>query len=130
MYNNPQTLFTAEFMGSNNYLPGKVKEIADGRALLEGDGWKAWGSARGALKIGDAATGVIRLERTRISGAAAENRLRTEVVTGMFLGDRKEQLFKLGALRLRGYGNVPPGGGEAFLELPPDDLWIFGRDAA
>ena len=76
---HPQTLFTAEFMGSNNYLPGKVTEIADGRALLEGDGWKAWGATRGTLKVGNAATGVIRLERTRISGAAGENHLRTEL---------------------------------------------------
>jgi len=52
------------------------------------------------------------------------------VVTGMFLGDRKEQLFKLGALRLRCYGNLPTGGSESFIELPPDDLWIFSNDAA
>jgi len=48
----------------------------------------------------------------------------------MFLGDRKEQLFKLGALRLRCYGNLPTGGNESFIELPPDDLWIFSNDAA
>jgi iron(III) transport system ATP-binding protein len=107
-----------------------VREVADGRALLEGEGWKLWGAARGALKVGDAATGIIRLERTRISESAGDNRVRTEVVTGMFLGDRKEQLFKLGALRLRCYGNLPAGGSESFLELPPDDLWIFASDAA
>ena len=128
MYNRPRTRFTAEFMGSNNYLPGKVTQVADGRALLEGDGWKLWGAARGAIKVGDAATGIIRLERTRIADAAGENRLRTEIVTGMFLGDRKEQLFKLGALRVRGYGDLPPGAGEAFIELPVNDLWIFGND--
>ena len=130
MYNRPQTQFTAEFMGSNNHLPGKVREVADGRALLEGEGWKLWGAARGALKVGDAATGIIRLERTRISDGAGDNRVRTEIVTGMFLGDRKEQLFKLGALRLRCYGNLPGGGNESFLELPPDDLWIFAGSAA
>src|SRR5437868_14799031 len=32
MYNRPQTQFTAEFMGSNNHLPGKVAQVADGRA--------------------------------------------------------------------------------------------------
>jgi len=130
MYNLPQTRFTAEFMGSNNYLPGKVTQVADGRALLEGEGWKLWGAARGAVKAGDAATGVIRLERTRISDGAGDNRVRTEIVTGMFLGDRKEQLFKLGALRLRCYGNVLSGGGDSFIELPPDDLWIFADNAA
>ena len=68
MYNRPQTQFTAEFMGSNNHLPGKVRRIADGRALLEGDGWRLWGAARGAsMAVGDVATGVIRLECTRIA---------------------------------------------------------------
>jgi len=130
MYNRPQTQFTAEFMGSNNHLPGKVTQVVDGRALLEGEGWQLWGAARGVLKIGDVATGVIRLERTRIADGDGDNRLRTEVVTGMFLGDRKEQLFKLGALRLRCYGNLPAGSRASFIELPPDDLWIFAGSAA
>ena len=125
MYNRPQTQFTAEFMGSNNHLPGKVAQISNGRALLEGDGWRLWGAARGELKIGSAATGIIRLERTRIATGGGDNCLRTELVTGMFLGDRKENLFKLGALRLRCYGTVPSGDDVCFLELPPDDLWVF-----
>jgi iron(III) transport system ATP-binding protein len=88
------------------------------------------GAARGALKAGDAATGIIRLEGTRIADRAGDNRLRTEVGTGMFLGDRKEQLFRLGALRLRRCGNLPTGSSESFIELPPDDLWIFAGDGA
>jgi iron(III) transport system ATP-binding protein len=129
MYSRPQTLFTAEFMGSNNHLPGKVAQVTAGRTLLEGDGWKLWGSSRGNLKPGDAATGVIRLERTRIALAAGENRVAVEVVTDMFLGDRREQLFKLGALRLRCYGDVASNDGP-WLEMPPDDLWVFPRDTS
>ena len=127
LYNRPETQFTAEFMGSNNQLSGRVREMADGRALLEGEGWRLWGIARGALKAGDAATGIIRLERTRIASGAGDNRLRTELVTGMFLGDRKENLFKLGAMRLRCYGTPVPdaGGSDCYLELPQDDFWVF-----
>jgi iron(III) transport system ATP-binding protein len=124
MYNRPQTQFTAEFMGSNNQLPGKVAQIADGRALLEGEGWRLWGTVRGDLKPGDSATGIIRLERTQIATGSADNRIRTEVVTGMFLGDRRENLFKLGALRLRCYG-AAPAAGECWLEMPRDALWVF-----
>jgi len=124
MYDRPQTQFTAEFMGSNNQLPGKVAQVVDGRAMLEGDGWRLWGVARGELKTGDAATGVIRLERTRIAQGAGENRVRTELITDMFLGDRRENLFKLGALRLRCYGEASADGA-CWLELPRDDLWIF-----
>ena len=125
MYNRPQTQFTAEFMGSNNHLPGKVTQVVDGRALLEGDGWRLWGAARGALKVGSEATGVIRLERTRIATSLGDDCVQAELVTGMFLGDRKENLFKLGALRLRCYGSLPSGSSEYFLQLPPDDLWVF-----
>jgi iron(III) transport system ATP-binding protein len=124
MYNRPQTQFTAEFMGSNNHLPGKVAQIVDGRALLEGKGWRLWGTPRGQLKAGDAATGIIRLERTQIANGAADNRVRTEIITGMFLGDRRENLFKLGELRLRCYGNAPAAG-ECWLELPHESLWVF-----
>jgi iron(III) transport system ATP-binding protein len=130
MYNRPQTQFTAEFMGSNNHLPGKVAQVAEGRALLAGDGWRLWGAARGPLTVGDAATGVIRLERTRIASGAGEDCVKAELVTGMFLGDRKENLFKLGDLRLRCYGSVPSGSGECFIELPPDDLWVFPGNVA
>jgi len=129
MYNRPQTQFTAEFMGSNNNLPGRIGEVANGRAMLEGEGWRLWGMARGDLKPGDSATGIIRLEHTQIANGAADNRIRTEVVTGMFLGDRRENLFKLGALRLRCYG-AAPAAGECWLELPRDALWVFPQNAS
>jgi iron(III) transport system ATP-binding protein len=130
MYNRPQTQFTAEFMGSNNHLPGKIAQIADGRALLAGDGWRLWGAARGPMAVGDAATGVIRLECTRIASSEGADCVKAELVTDMFLGDRKENLFKLGELRLRCYGNVPTGSRECFLELPPEDLWVFPGNVA
>lgn len=79
---------------------------------------------RSELKPGDAATGIIRLERTRIAEGSAENRVRTELATGVFLGDRRENLFKLGALRLRCYGNAPAAG-ECWLEMPRESLWVF-----
>jgi iron(III) transport system ATP-binding protein len=125
LYNRPQTQFTAEFMGSNNHLPGKIAQIANGRALLEGERWRLWGTVCGPLEVGSAATGIIRLERTKIDMGGGDNHLRTEIVTGMFLGDRKENLLKVGALRLRCYGGLPAGSSECLLELPPDDLWIF-----
>ncbi|MEP6607589.1 MAG: ABC transporter ATP-binding protein [Burkholderiaceae bacterium] len=125
MYNRPQTQFTAEFMGSNNHLPGQIAQMANGRALLAGDGWRLWGAGRGTLAVGDAATGVIRLERTRIASSAAADCVKAELVTHMFLGDHKENLFKLGDLRLRCYGSVPTANRECFLQLPTEDFWVF-----
>ena len=47
----------------------------------------------------------------------------------MFLGDRKENLFKLGPLRLRCYGDVASSA-QNWLELSPRDLWIFAKSSA
>jgi len=129
MYSRPRTQYAAEFMGSNNHLPGKVTELADGRARIEGDGWSLWGHTGDRLNVGDAADAIIRLERTRVADGPGENRIGVELVTEMFLGDRKENLFKLGPLRLRCYGDVA-GGSNNWLELAPRDLWIFGKTAA
>jgi iron(III) transport system ATP-binding protein len=125
MYNRPQTAFTAEFMGSNNHLPGTIVRVADGRALLRVEGVEVWGSLRGDLKAGDRAVGIIRLERTRTATAPGENRVEAELVTAMFQGDRSEHLYRLGALRLRCYGAAAPGAADRWLELPAEDLWIF-----
>jgi iron(III) transport system ATP-binding protein len=129
MYSRPLTQFTAEFMGSNNHLPGRIAQIADGRALLEGEGWRLWGVAKGRLRLGDPGVGIIRLEHTRIATDHADNRVRTEVVTGMFLGDRRENLFRLGSLRLRCYGEAPANG-DCWLEMPRDALWVFPTETA
>src|SRR5690349_17935279 len=59
MYGRPATLFTAEFMGSNNRIEGRVAEIAGGRARLAGDGWSLAGEARGALQAGQTAVGLV-----------------------------------------------------------------------
>src|SRR5205085_4680236 len=88
MYSRPKTQYAAEFMGSNNHLPGKVTEIADGKARIQGEGWTLWGHTGDTLKVGDAADGIIRLERTRVADGPGDNRVGVELVTEMFLGDR------------------------------------------
>jgi iron(III) transport system ATP-binding protein len=124
MYNAPQTQFTAEFMGSNNHLPGTIAELADGRALIKGEGFQLWGARRGNFKVGDKAIGVIRLERTKMAAAPGDNTVAAELVTAMFMGDRSEHLFKIGPLRLRCYG-AEASDSVRWLELPANDLWLF-----
>jgi len=125
MYAQPTTLFTAEFMGSNNVLAGKVSELRGGEVLLGGDGWRLWGEARGNVKAGTNATGMIRLERVRLADGQGDNRVRLPLVTSMYLGDKWEHLFHAGDMRLRAYGNAPLAQGEHWLEIPRDDLWVF-----
>jgi iron(III) transport system ATP-binding protein len=125
MYNLPQTLFAADFMGSSNRLPGKIAEVQGGRAKLQGDGWTLWGRARASAKSGADGTGMIRLERVRVSQGPGENVVQPELTTSMFLGDRWEHVFHLGATTLRAHGATALERGRHFVELPREDLWVF-----
>jgi iron(III) transport system ATP-binding protein len=96
----------AEFMGSNNPLPGTIAEVARTRAA-RGRRLPSVGNARAARSP----SATRPRESSASSGCASrrpgENRIPAELVTAMFMGDRSEHLFKLGALRLRGYGATP-----------------------
>src|SRR5438270_2182856 len=52
MYGEPATLFSAEFMGSNNRMPGTLAEVRGQEGRLTGEGWELWGKVRGAVQPG------------------------------------------------------------------------------
>ncbi|MGA8032854.1 MAG: ABC transporter ATP-binding protein [Casimicrobiaceae bacterium] len=125
MYSDPATLFAADFMGSNNRLTGRIAEIRNGAALLEGDGWRLWGTARSGAAAGADGTGMIRLERIGIAAAPGDNRIAAMLLTSMYLGDKWEHLFALGNLRVRAHGGGPLPQGQHWLEVPRADFWVF-----
>ncbi|AHE37347.1 lipase [Burkholderia pseudomallei] len=127
LYGAPRTLYTAEFMGSNNRLDARVDTIDGERVTLAGDGWRLAALARGALRRGEDAHAVIRVERVQVADGPGENRLPAELVTSMYLGDRWEYLFHCGALRLRAFGTVPRAAGGHWLEFPANDCWAFAK---
>jgi iron(III) transport system ATP-binding protein len=83
------------------------------------------GAARQSAKAGTDGTAMIRLERIRLTDGPGDNRLEAGLTTSMYLGDKWEHLFALGAMRLRAYGTDPLAPGRQCLELPRRDLWIF-----
>jgi len=125
MYNNPQTLFAADFMGSNNRLKGRVAQMDDRRALLEGEGWQLWGRPSATTKTGAEGVGMIRLERVRLAQGPGENRVEPELTTSMFLGDKWEHIFHLGDTTLRAHSADQLQPGRHWIELPRPDFWIF-----
>jgi iron(III) transport system ATP-binding protein len=125
MYSEPQTLFTADFMGSNNRLQGQVSQLEGAGALLTGEGWQLRGRAKPSAKSGAAGTGLIRLERVRVADGPGENRVQPELKTSMFLGDRWEHVFNLGPTMLRANGPRALAPGKHWVEIPREDFWIF-----
>jgi iron(III) transport system ATP-binding protein len=125
MYGSPQTLFTAEFMGSNNRVQGRLAEVREGSARLEGEGWSLWGRLIGEAGAPPAGQGVIRLEQVRVVDSGEGNRLQLALSTSMYLGDKWEHLFRRGAMALRAYSHDALAPGEYWLDFPRERLWIF-----
>jgi iron(III) transport system ATP-binding protein len=125
MYGKPQTLFTAEFMGSNNLLKGRAGEMRNGSVRLEGDGWSLWGQNLNGARTGSEATALIRLEQVRVTPGPGENGLPMKLVTSMYLGDRWEHLLHAGKTHLRAHGPRRLEPGDCWVELPSQELWVF-----
>ncbi|HWW68405.1 MAG TPA: ABC transporter ATP-binding protein [Duganella sp.] len=126
MYETPETLFTAEFMGSNNRLPAKVVGRDGARVRLDVNGTALQGTARGAGAGGEPST-IIRVEEVKISATPVDNAIEMPLLTCMYLGDRFECLFKSagGEFGLRAYSKYKLEAGKYWLQLPADKLWVF-----
>ncbi|AWH88729.1 ABC transporter ATP-binding protein [Limnobaculum parvum] len=131
MYSTPTTLFSAEFMGSNNRLYGHVVELAGDYACIQGNSWKLWGKPGGTLKVGQNVTAVIRVEQVKLNDAAEQNSLELPLLTGMYLGSHWEYLFRESnedSPVLRAFGTTKPASGShCRLSMPADQVWIFPR---
>ncbi len=124
MYETPDTLFTAEFMGSNNRLPATVLSRNGSAVTLQAGGTTLHGTARGTGVAGEA-TPLIRLEDVRISATQTENAIELPLITCMYLGDRWECLFKHEDVSLRAYSKYRLDAGHYWLHMPAEKLWVF-----
>jgi len=125
LYNEPATLFAAEFMGSNNRLEGVLTEVSDGRATMDVLGERLTGLARTSAAAGGRAVGIIRLERVRCASEPGPNRLKMQLKAPMYLGERWELVFSRGDVTVRAYANAPLEPGEHYVKFPPEALWVF-----
>jgi iron(III) transport system ATP-binding protein len=124
MYEAPDTLFTAEFMGSNNRLPAQLVQRNGSGARLQVGGRELNATARG-LGAGEDASALIRVEEVRIGRTPVANGIELPLLTSMYLGDRWECLFKHGEASVRAYSKHRLDPGQYWLEMPADKLWVF-----
>ncbi len=125
LYNEPATRVSAEFMGVNSRLEGRLVDVSNGHATLDVLGERIIGLARTKSAVGGDAVGIIRSERVRCTDAPGPNRLAMTLETPMYLGERWELPFARGPLNVRAYADTPPARGEHYIEFPPDALWVF-----
>ena len=125
LYDEPATLFVAEFMGSNNVLHGRIAERRAGDACLDLGGLRLWGRDRSAAPAGATGTAVIRLDRVAVLERTGDNCLAGELESSVFLGERWESLFAVAGQPMRVFHQAPLAPGERFVHLPPEAVWIF-----
>src|SRR5579885_91169 len=121
LYEKPRPLVAAKFIGSNNRLAGEsagAGKLKIGDQIIEG-------AARGEIAPGAPAVGVIRLERVRVSDTPGPNRMKLELKTQMYLGERYELVFALGKSLVRAYAERGLSEGAHYVEFPRDAFWIF-----
>ena len=93
LYESPQNGFVARFVGENNMLPGTVKEIAGGRALVQlEDGCLIACMAGNVCRCGESTAVSVRPERVAVATPSVKpgcgiNRLKAEVMESVYLGD-------------------------------------------
>ncbi len=125
LYNEPQSLFAAEFMGSNNRLDGTLVGVSGNQATMEVFGERITGLARTKTAAGSKVVGISRLERVHCPSPPGSNRLKMELKAPMYLGERWELVFTREHLTVRAYASAPLQPGEHYVEFPQDSLWIF-----
>jgi len=125
LYNEPSKLFSAEFMGSNNRLEGKLVENSGGKAMIEVMGERLTGLSRTKAAAGEKATGVIRIERVHCASSPGPNRVKMELKAPMYLGERWELVFARDNVTVRAYATAPLEPGDHFVEFPTEALWVF-----
>ncbi|MFO1059242.1 MAG: ABC transporter ATP-binding protein [Dongiaceae bacterium] len=127
IYAAPQSLFAAEFMGSNNRIEGRLEPAAAGRARLRVEDVVLEGLWQGAgvPQPGAPAVGVIRLERVRLADSPGPGRVPMRLETAMYLGERYELALRRGTWVARAFAAEPPDSAELLVELPAEALWIY-----
>jgi len=126
LYGAPQTLYTAEFMGSNNRFEATVDQVGADAVRLQGPAGSLLAQSRGPLKVGDKAQVVIRLERVGVADEPGPNRMQARLITSMYLGDRWEYLLESSGLRLRAFGHEPrEAGRDYWVDLPAQACWAY-----
>ena len=125
IYSNPQTFYSAEFLGTNNVSKGKIAALNGQDLTVQGDGWELRGVWRGAgaPSAGQAVRVVIRVERVGIGGNGA--RLAMDHDASLYLGDKWEYRLRKGDLRMRAYSSNRLAGGKVSLDIQPQDVWVF-----
>jgi iron(III) transport system ATP-binding protein len=133
IYERPQSLFVAEFIGRSSFLRGEVVGVADGRiqVRLAGSGTVLTASSGdGHVRAADRVVLAVRSERIEMRGEhAAENVVRARIKSFVYAGADYEYILDTPEGELRASSQRAVSGPEVRLHLPPDAIVVLPDDA-
>ena len=126
IYENPANKFVAEFIGTSNFVPGKIGARDGEHLTVETADGKLYLQSSAQLAVGDEVVVSIRPEAvdlsTHSSMGAVKNEWNGTVVTRAFLGDAVDHVVAVGKQELRVRVNpsvsIKPGT-QVYLHLDP-----------
>ncbi len=132
IYSNPNSFYSADFLGANNIIEGRVRSVADGVADFGGDGWNLNGVVRGAegLDNGQEVRAVIRVEQIRLSDRPIDGGIEMDLADSIYLGNKWEYRLQRGGLNAKANGPTKLPAGKVWAEIPQDSVWVFPGQAA
>ena len=126
IYSNPNSFYSADFLGANNVIEGRVQALDGVRATIGGEGWSLPGTVRESGVDQDTdATAVIRVEQISVSGSALEGGIEMDLEDSIYLGDRWEYRLHRGTFAAKANGSRHLPAGKVWARIPPESVWVF-----
>ncbi|MGF1445005.1 MAG: ABC transporter ATP-binding protein [Pikeienuella sp.] len=99
LYDDPESRYVADFVGTSNFFDGTIEQLRDGRATLRhATGIAIEGRGASGLAVGLAACASIRPEQVRLAREPGADMLEVTVQNRIFLGEHTDYLVHHAAL--------------------------------
>lgn len=127
IYSNPNSFYSADFLGANNIVKGKVQTVNGKTAVIGGDGWALNGTLREGSGVGptEDARVVIRVEQIKVTDAPANDAIEMQLDDSIYLGDRWEYRLRRGDFVAKAHGSKQLPTGKVWAHIPPESVWVF-----
>ena len=131
IYSNPNSFYSADFLGNNNVVLGRVMHRAGDEVTIGGEGWTLKASAREAgLDVGHKVRAVIRVEEITISDREQPSSVEMQLTDSIYLGSKWEYRIKRGDFTARAHGTRPFPPGKVWTNMPKEKLWVSRHETA
>lgn len=130
IYSNPNSFFSADFLGANNVIRGKILEVEDRSAVIGDEGWSLNGSIRDVDSLAPLqdCRAVIRVEQIKVTDSETADGVEMHLDDSVYLGDRWEYRLSRGNVALKAHGAKPMATGRVWAHIPKESIWIFSGD--